>query len=533
MPVVPAAGAAATMPAASTGSVGDPGPAYTFAARHSGKCLTIPQGDLANAVQAEQRTCVGGLDQQWRLEDAGAGYVSLVAQHSGRCLTVRGASTADAAAVEQDDCTGTASSQWKLDDRGNAAYRLVARHSGKCLNVQYGAVTDGARFIQWPCGTAGNEQFTRTLATTQVVTWAASTDRLGGNAVQDRTYRLIVRTSTGGSAVRIRLSNAFGTQPVTFGDVRMGLRSSGAAVASGSNRPLTFGGATSVTVPAGGTLYSDPLGITVGAGSDLAVSLYVQRASGTVTGHDAAMQTSYVAPQGNHAGGEAGAAFTQTVTSWFYLDAVVADAPAGTGAVAALGDSITDGWYSTRNANRRWPDVLAARLQSAPGNLVKGVANEGIVGNRVLQDGRGESAVKRLRRDVLSQRGLRTVILLEGVNDILNNVPSSQDLIDGYRDIVGRAHTAGVCVVGATILPFGGWNTWTAAGEQIRQEANAFIRNGGLFDAVVDFDAVVRDPAQPSRMLPAYDSGDRLHPSDAGMRAMGEAVNLDSLRCTR
>ncbi|MFD5921755.1 RICIN domain-containing protein [Kitasatospora sp. NPDC058201] len=534
VPAVPAAGDTATTTTTTAGLAGSPGTTYTFAARHSGKCLTIPRSDSANAVQAEQRTCVGDLNQQWSLEDAGSGYVRVTARHSGRCLTVRGASTAKGAAVEQYDCTGQPNAQWRLDKQGNGTYRLIARHSNKCLNVQGAVAGDGGQFIQWPCGQRGNEQFTRSSATTQVVTWAASADIVEPIG-HDLTHRLIVRTATAGSAVRIRLSNAFGREPVTFGEVRMGLRSSGAALTPGSNRPLTFGGATSVTVPAGGSVYSDPLDTPVAAGSDLAVSLYVPREPAVMSGHRNTRQTSYVAHQGNHAADHAGTAFTKSVETWSYLDAVVVDAPAGTGTVATLGDSITDGWWSSLNANRRWPDVLAARLQSAPGNLIKGVANEGIAGNEVLRDRYpfgGKSAITRLDRDVLSQRGLRTIVLLEGINDILNGKPTTQALTDGYRAIVGRAHAAGVCVVGATILPFGGEQA--TADEKIRQETNAFIRSSGLFDAVVDFDAVMRDPAQPTRLRPSYYSGsDTLHPNDTGMHAMGEAVNVDSLRCNR
>ncbi|MEE1825218.1 RICIN domain-containing protein [Streptomyces sp. BE20] len=535
VPGIPTATSVATAGPVSTGLVANPGPYYTFAARHSSQCVNVRSASTANATAVIQWPCIGGApNEQWRLQETDSGYVRVIARHSSQCLNVRGGSTSDGAAVIQWPCTdGARNEQWKPEDLGNGHVRLVARQSGKCLNVANSSPTWGTGLVQSPCDSTESEQLTQTPVTTQVVTWAASTDRLG-NAVQDRTHRLIVHTSTGGSGLRIRLSNAFGQQPVTFGAGRVGLRSSGAAVTPGRNSPLTFNGASSVTVPAGGTVYSDPLDTTVQAGSDLAVSLYVQQASGTASGHKAARQTSYVAPQGDHAADDAGTSFTQTVTTWSYLDAVVVDAPTGTGAVATLGDSITDGLNSTQNTNRRWPDVLAARLQNTPGNLVKGVANEGISGNEVLKDHNnfGESAVRRLDRDVLSQRGLRTVVLLEGINDIIRSAPTAQALTDGYRDIVDRAHAAGVCVMGATIMPYQGSAYWTAAGEQVRQQVNEVIRSGALFDAVVDFDAVMRDPAQPSRLLPSYD-GDHLHPNDAGMRAMGEAVSVDNLRCTR
>ncbi|MFE7571003.1 SGNH/GDSL hydrolase family protein [Streptomyces sp. NPDC057539] len=370
-------------------------------------------------------------------------------------------------------------------------------------------------------------------ATTPVVTWAASADRLDA-AVPARTHRVVVHTSAGGSALRIRLSNAFGEQPVTFGRAYVGVRASGAAVVPGSNRALSFGGAASVTVPPGGSVYSDPLPGTVRPQSDLAISVYVQDAAGTATGHRMGLQTSYIAPGGDYAAEDTATPFTQQTGFRYYLDAVVVDAPRGTGAVVALGDSITDGAISTSDANRRWPDFLAGRLQSDRRTSLKGVANEGISGNKVLSDGAGESALKRLDRDVLSQRGLRTVILLEGVNDIkATPAPTAAQVIAGYREIIARTHAAGACVVGATVMPYEGWREWNAGGEAVRQEVNTFIRESGAFDGVVDFDAAVKDPAAPSKILPAYDSGDHLHPNDAGMKVMSDTVDVRGLRCGR
>ncbi|MEV7085217.1 SGNH/GDSL hydrolase family protein [Streptomyces sp. NPDC093085] len=369
--------------------------------------------------------------------------------------------------------------------------------------------------------------------TTQVVTWAASADRLD-TAAADRTHRLVLRVSAGGSALRIRLSNAFGDQPVTFGGAYVGTADSGAAVVPGTNRALTFRGAASVTVPAGGSVYSDPLPGTVRPFSDLAVSLYVAAASGTATGHVLGHQTSYIAPAGDHAAEDAATAYTQTTRFRYYLDAVVTDAPRGTGAVATLGDSITDGVGSTADTNRRWPDFLARRLGAEPGSRIKGVANEGISANKVLTDGAGESAVKRLDRDVLSQRGVRTVVLLEGVNDIkATPAPTAAQLIAAYRDIIARSHAAGLCAVGATVLPYQGWPEWKESGEAVRQEVNAFVRESGEFDAFVDLDAAIADPAAPAKMLPAYDSGDHLHPNDAGMERMAGTVDPAALRCDR
>lgn len=366
-----------------------------------------------------------------------------------------------------------------------------------------------------------------------VVTWGSSAYP-AGTAAQDLTYRFVIRTSVGGRDLRIRLSNAYGDQPVTFGRAYAGVRASGAALVPGSNGRLTFRGASSVTVPAGGVVYSDPLPGRVRAQSDLAISLYVRTAGTLATGHKGARSTQYVAPAGDHAAEEGAAAYSQQITSWYYLDAAVVRPRPGTGAVVAFGDSITDGSASSADTNRRWPDFLARRLLADPRTRLKGVANEGISGNKILADGSAESALKRLDRDVLSQAGVRTTILLEGINDIKATPgPTAADLIAGYRQIIARSHARGVCVVGATVMPYEGWREYEAVDEVVREQANAYIRSSGEFDAVVDFDKAVRDPAAPSKMLPAYDSGDHLHPNDAGMRVMGDAIALRDLRCGR
>ncbi|GAA4308833.1 SGNH/GDSL hydrolase family protein [Streptomyces venetus] len=363
-----------------------------------------------------------------------------------------------------------------------------------------------------------------------VVTWASSADRVGV-AVDGRGYRLVVRTSVGGSGLRVRLSNAFGDQPVTFGNVHAGLQRRGAALVPGSNRRLTFGGARSVTVPAGGIVYSDPLPVRVPAASALVVSLFVPRAGGALTGHWMAMQTSYTT-DGDHTAEESAANWTQRTGSWFYLDAVTVRPRPAAGAVVALGDSITDGWHSTTDLDRRWPDHLARRLRASSTSAVKGVANEGMAGNRVLTDGPGQSALNRLSRDVLSLPGVRTVFLFQGVNDIKAEPGATADrIIAGYRRLTERAHAAGKCVVAATIAPYKGWGEWDPAGEAVRRRVNAFIRTGGTFDAVTDFDRVLRSPRDAERIRPAFDGGDHLHPNDKGMRAMADAVDLESLDC--
>lgn len=363
-----------------------------------------------------------------------------------------------------------------------------------------------------------------------VVTWAASADRLG-EAPSDRSYRLVVRTSAGGSGMRIRVSNAFGDRPLVIGSAYAGLRRSGARLIAGSNRKLRFDRASSVTLAPGEIRYSDPLPGRTEAGSDLAISLYVRTAGGPATGHGMALQTSY-ATAGDHTAEERDDAYTEQVGSWFYLDAVSVDTGPGTGAVVTLGDSITDGWQSTTDKNLRWPDFLARRLHGAPGSTVQGVANAGISGNKVLADGAGQSALTRLDRDVLSLPGVRTVVLFEGVNDVkAHSGVTAAALTAGYSRIIDRAHAAGKCVVGATVLPYQGWSEWDPQGDAVRMEVNEWIRTSGAVDAVADFDKVLRSPYNPQRLLPTFDGGDHLHPNDKGMQAMADSIGLADLEC--
>ncbi|MGW2420437.1 SGNH/GDSL hydrolase family protein [Streptomyces sp. NPDC001709] len=363
-----------------------------------------------------------------------------------------------------------------------------------------------------------------------VVTWAASADRMGeGTAGQD--YRLVVHTSVGGTGLRVRVTNAFGDRPLALDDVHAGLRGAGAALRPGSNRRLTFGGKRTVTVPAGAAVWSDPLPGTWPAGTDLAISLHTPNAAGPATGHWMALQTSYTG-RGDHTAEDSDRNWRGTTGSWWYVDAVsVRPTRADTGAVAALGDSLTDGRHSTSGLNHRWTDYLARRLNTAHTG-VEGVADEGISGNKVLADGAGRSALNRLDRDVLSLPGVRTVFLFEGVNDLKAHTGvTAEDLIAGYREITERVHAAGKCVVAATIGPFQGWPEWDPAADAVRREVNRFIRTSGAFDAVADFDRVLRGRHDPARMLPFLDGGDHLHPDDRGMRVIAGAVDLGRLDC--
>jgi lysophospholipase L1-like esterase len=264
------------------------------------------------------------------------------------------------------------------------------------------------------------------------------------------------------------------------------------------------------------------------------VSIHAVGDPGTVTGHKLAHQRSWVSAQGDHAQDESSTAYATPTTSWAWVEALVVETPQQVDTVVAFGDSITDGDRSTTGANRRWPDLLAERLLRMPAPKHLGVMNAGISGNRVLTDGSGQSAQARFDRDVLAQPDVSTVVVMEGVNDLRWDLATTPaDLIGPYRQLVARAHARGVCVVGGTIPPWEGGSRWSPAKDDVREAVNAWIRGSGELDAVVDFDAALRDPQRPARMLPAYDSGDHLHPGDAGYAAMAAAVDLGDLECHR
>ncbi len=383
-----------------------------------------------------------------------------------------------------------------------------------------------------------------------VATWAPSPSpqladvgqiRTAKLAFENQTLRQIVHVSLGGESLRVRLSNVFGKDKVEIGAAHVALRSNAAAIATGTDRALTFSGRPTVTIPAGAIVLSDPVRLSVPSGANLAVSLYVPKAALGAGIHYASQQTSYLA-EGNHVG-DAELPGAATLTSWVFLGGVDVLAPASAFTVVAFGDSITDGARSTVDANARWPDVLAGRLR---GKKIA-VVDAGIGGNRILHDAQpnnirfGVNALARFDRDVLSQPGVKYVIVLEGINDLghagtsapVSETVSAEDIIAGMKQMIERAHQRGVKVIGATILPFEGtvFPGYFSADKEVKRKAiNEWIRTGGAFDGIVDFDKVTRDPAHPDRILPAYDGGDRLHPGDAGYKAMGEAVNLKLLK---
>jgi lysophospholipase L1-like esterase len=353
----------------------------------------------------------------------------------------------------------------------------------------------------------------------------------------NQTVRLIVHTSIGGNEVRIRLSNVFGTGSLVVGAAHVALRSKDAVIVPESDRPITFSGSSSFTIPPGALAVSDPVQLSVPAVSDLAVSLYLPGPTGQSTWHSDATGTNYVSATGDFT---ASPSFPvdRTAPSWFYLMDVEVSASKDTKAIIALGDSITDGFRSTKDANHRWPDVLAERL--AARSAKRAVVNEGIGGNRILHDLAGPNALARFDRDVLTQPGAAYVIVLLGINDIGQSVTAHPDqavtageIISGHRQMIARAHAQGLKVIGCTLPPFDGAHYFTPEGETKREAVNDFIRTGGAYDGVADFDAAIRDPHHPNLLLAIYDSGDHLHPNDAGYKAMADAIDLSLFAAKR
>lgn len=352
-----------------------------------------------------------------------------------------------------------------------------------------------------------------------------------GQGVTARTARNMVFVSAGGDRVRVRLSNAFGTGPLRVGHAGVAVQGDGAAPVPGSLRGLRFHGKPSVTIPAGAERFSDPVGLRVRALSKLLISVYLPGPTGPLTNHPFTAQGSYIA-DGDRTSATAGTGWDD-LPCWLVADGVDVRASGRVaGSVVALGDSITDTAATTGNADHRWPDFLARRLAARPGRTLS-VVNAGLGGNRLLEprdDGAywGVPVLQRLDRDVFAQSRVRTVILLIGINDIGFDATAG-DLIAGQREVAARAHAHGLRIIGATLTPFAGSFIWTAGRQRTADTLNSWIRHGGAFDGVVDFAAATADPADPQRLDPAYDSGDHLHPNDAGTRAMATAVRLDDL----
>jgi lysophospholipase L1-like esterase len=370
-----------------------------------------------------------------------------------------------------------------------------------------------------------------------VGTWTTTPAPAEGVAFANQTFRMNARASIGGDRLRVRLSNAYGSRPLLVGAAYLGLRDAGSGVVSGSNKRLSFGGAESVTIAAGALVVSDPVSFALPSLADIAISIYLPGdlpANFGITGRYA-RQINYVSPPGNFAS-EAVMPVGSITGDWFFVSGVDVLASADTGGIVAVGDSLTDANISTLDAYCRWPDQLARRLQARRGGRPMGVMNEGLGGNRILHDIRGDSGLRRFDRDVIAQPGVTHVIVMLGTNDLRNRWAKPEEevtadqMIAGLQQMTVRAHSAGIKLIGATLTPFGNEtfmaNAWNPTREKHRVAVNAWIRQSGAFDGVADFDAALHDPKIPTQMRAVDDCGDGLHPSDSGYCKMGDAIDL-------
>jgi lysophospholipase L1-like esterase len=417
---------------------------------------------------------------------------------------------------------------------------MKANHHKSCIRLATGLLTFFAVLLLNPLAFSGDSDGT------WVAAWQGSPTP-GGTfyspgcpsdvGLTNQTVRNILFISAGGESIRVHISNAGGSVPLNVGSATVAISAGGAATAPGSLHQLQFAGQSSILIAAGGEAVSDSVAMSVQLLQNLVVSFYLPGSTGPTTQHYFAAQTNYLASGDQSAVGDA-TPFTHNISCWMFASAVdVKASPRVIGNIIALGDSITDGYLSATNANHRYPDFLARRLATRNG-LTMSVSNAGIIGNELLtvrpQLQFGYPAPARLARDVLTQAGARAVILLEGINDIGERSAKAEELIAVDRQLILAAHASGLKIYGGTLVPFAGSNAvyggdyGTAAGEQERQKLNQWIRTSGAFDGVIDFDAALRDPANPTHLLPAYD-GDHLHPNDAGYQAMANAVNLDAI----
>ncbi|AOR30517.1 hypothetical protein BFF78_05125 [Streptomyces fodineus] len=530
------AGTGATAHAASAAPAS--GTVYTLTNAASHMLMDVQYGATGPGKPIVQWPSNNGANQQWLLTRTSSGAYTVMSANSGLCLdTPDPQNSTPPVQLVQNRCDGAASQQWKIEAVGDGTYTLANTANGLLADNAKSSTTEGTEIVQWRSNGGANQRWTLTPLT-RVGTYTAGL-MYNGPSFTNQSIRMVAHTTVAGSMLRIRLSNLYGTKPLTIDAVDLARQSStpGTAV-PGTHRTVTFNGSASVTIPAGQDVASDPIPMAVDANTDQLVSIHLPGTPAGTTWHEQAQETAWISTDGNHVTDESTGNYPSTKTSWYFLDGLDVISPTATGTLVCVGDSITDGVGSTRGANRRWPDYLAQRMNSASSGPTLGVVDAGIGTNRVLTDvnANNPSLQSRFAHDVLGQPNVKSVILLEGINDIGSNIGSNgsspvtaADLENGMQAVIHKAHAAGVKIIGGTILPYEGANYYTPDGEKVRDAVNQWIRTSGAFDGVIDFDKAMQDPGNPRALNDAYDSGDHLHPNDAGYQAMANAVNLSLL----
>ncbi len=405
---------------------------------------------------------------------------------------------------------------------------LVLAHAGLFTAAQAQKKNSEHWVGTW--GTAENLYAAPRPAVAAAAPAAAQRGPVGPRGFANQTVRMMVRASIGGHRLRVKLSNAFGSLPVSIAAAHIALRSKDSEIVAGSDKALMFNGKPGFTIGPGVVLLSDPVDLTFAPLADLAVSLFFSAESGPPTTHSTGLHTTYI--QEGDVTAQPSLPNAVTTQSYYYLSGIEVLAPAAAAAIVTYGDSITDGARSSNESNHSWPALLAARLAAKKDTAHIAVINMGIGGNRVLRDVSGVSALGRFDRDVLSQAGVKWVMVLEGINDIGHGTVAPEeavtadDLIAGHKQIIEMAHAHGIKAIGCTLTPYEGANYAREAGEAAREALNQWIRTSGAYDAVVDFDAATHETANPKRIRAEFDPGDHLHPNDAGYQAMADAINL-------
>jgi lysophospholipase L1-like esterase len=527
------------------------GSAVTAAALGTGSAQAAGHTALSRTGWTVSASASGTGDQPANMVDGDAAtrWSTGTAMTPGQSLTVDmgAARSLDEITLDAGGSTGDYARGYQvyLSNDGTGWGGSVATGTGASALTDATFAARSARYVKVvQTGSAGNRwsvaEFnaytTSTAATTRVGGWTAALAG-GGNGVINQTIRMVVHTTVGGSAVRVRLSNLYGANPLPVGAVDVAVQSSGGNAVAGTHHAATFSGSATTTIPAGTEVAGDALDMTVTPEENLLVSVYYPGNAGASSWHYLASDTTYYSASGNFAADDTTANYPASDGAWYYVDGLDVESTTAQGTLVAFGDSITDGAGSTPAANSRWPNDLARRLQAQSGGPAFGVVDAGIGGNRLLTDTGdqfGTSALHRFAHDALGQPGVKAVILLEGINDIgvnlgPNGALTAQDLINGYQTLIQQAHAADVKIYGATILPFAGAGTYTSGGESIRETVNQWILTGGAFDGAFDLSSAMANPASPLQLNPAYDSGDHLHPNDAGYQAMANAVDLTKL----